>query len=442
MSAPEDENESGPDFSFLGNESEETEAAFNFDVNDVSSPDVESAGSAIPEIDVPSAADSAADDVPSFDFEGVADPEPNFESPVTDSPDSEVAEAQQEVEAAAPQSSESSPDVETPPAKVEEPPKKKVRKLKRRSAEPSPPEPNVTTAVDDPVAESSVVKTEPDVSETTDDVDSGSETTEATNSAEENELETPDAKPESRSNLAFVMVAGYAAALTIVVIVLIATGRLSMTGAHPLESLPDIEPLKPSEFQMVPDEASLPPMHDLKLGESRRFGNVEVTAVRVSREQISTVLRSKPNAKPEQETTSPVMKLWFRVKNMSDDTTFAPWDIGLMCHRNPEFSVEESTLANSWLRADYKGEDVRILNYLHPPESPFMLVGQYSGKQLSPGEDVETFIACSEDIRNYSVDSIASFRWRLQIRKGVGPSGKFGVTTLIDVHFHPDEIAG
>lgn len=241
----------------------------------------------------------------------------------------------------------------------------------------------------------------------------------------------------------FAVIAGYAIALTLLFLVLWMTGRLSLSGNHQLESLPDIKPLSKGEFQSVPGDASLPPGHELKLGESQRFGDIIITPTRVTRDVVMVASATRAGEPPEQRTQAPVLKLWFEVKNVSHTTAFAPWDVGLMCHRSPEYGNDETTLANSWLRLAPSGggaEGVRVLNYLHPPGSPFALIDQNSGQVLQPGETVTTFVACAEEIQQLFGDDMNELRWRLQLRKGVNQSSGNGVTTLVDVTFDAAQV--
>ncbi|MFN5534038.1 MAG: hypothetical protein ACK5EN_01070, partial [Planctomyces sp.] len=79
----------------------------------------------------------------------------------------------------------------------------------------------------------------------------------------------PAIHPENPSNASHVTTAtsrqpawlpGYAVAVTLLLILLAITGRISLfSGSHPLESLPDVRPLQPGEFQIIPPDAPLPP---------------------------------------------------------------------------------------------------------------------------------------------------------------------------------------
>jgi len=243
----------------------------------------------------------------------------------------------------------------------------------------------------------------------------------------------------------FLAVAGYAIAVTLLILFLLATGRLSFIPQHPLESLPDIEPLQNSEFREFTTEAagngivSLPDQHALKLGETRRFGDVEVTPVKVTREHLWGE-NAETTSEPEQRTEAPVLLLWLKFRNVSLDSKFAPWDARLMCHRFPEYGIDDATKANSWLLVEGPdSQETRVLNYLHAVNSPWMLTRQNSGMQIAPGAAMTTYVASSEEIRLVPRKSLQDLRWRIQFRKGVSPSGH-GVTTLIDVNFSAEEI--
>ncbi|GAB5444795.1 MAG: hypothetical protein Fues2KO_51440 [Fuerstiella sp.] len=260
-----------------------------------------------------------------------------------------------------------------------------------------------------------------------------------TTTTESTDNETPDAATVPRKT--FVLVAGYAAAITILMLLFWLTGRLQLSGVHPLESLPDVKPLQPGEFQKIPDQAQLPSGHTLQLGQTARFGDVEITPLRVTREVLTAQNPARKNSSPEAQSDGPVLKLWFRARNVSEQSVFAPWDLQLMCLRSPEYSVDESTLANSWLLADPDSSDSqRILNFMHPPGSLFQLTKQNSGLQLQPGEEAEYYVACADDVQHLKLQDVEQFQWRIQIRKGISRSGN-GVTTMIDCLFEPQQIA-
>ncbi|MCP4173467.1 MAG: hypothetical protein GY758_22145 [Fuerstiella sp.] len=241
----------------------------------------------------------------------------------------------------------------------------------------------------------------------------------------------------------FTIVAGYAAALTLLFLLLLLTGRVSLTGVHPLESLPDIAPLQKNEFLPVePADASLPRDHTLKLSDSRRFGDVIITPLKVTTEPISFIHMTSGKTASDRK-TAPVMKLWFELKNASTDAAFPPWDVGLMCSRMPAEGTDDSTKANSWLMVRHTADagQTRLLNYFHPPASEYDLVGQHSRQLVQPGQSITTFIASSPEFSRISADDVNEYRWRLQLRKGVNRLTKNGVTTLLEIAFTQAEVS-
>jgi hypothetical protein len=229
----------------------------------------------------------------------------------------------------------------------------------------------------------------------------------------------------------FVLLAGYACAVTIALIWLWWTrGRV-----HPLESLPDLVP-KTAAY-VIEESTPLPPEHTLRLGETRRFGNLEVTPLRVTRGPVMVVSVSDGDEEsPNVESGMPVLKLWLRIRNVSDDQTIRPFGRELL--RLPANSRNDRF--NTFVcRADQKRRDGdRVLvYYLTREERELALQGQQADRELGPGETYETFIATSErGIEELNGDLV----WRVHFRKGLNPASRRGVTTLIEVTFHSDAI--
>lgn len=236
----------------------------------------------------------------------------------------------------------------------------------------------------------------------------------------------------------FSIVAGYAAALTLLFLGLLFTGRIALSGRSVLESLPDVQPLKSNEFRKVPEEATLPDGHSLRLGESQQFGDIVLTPLRVTREPITFTSMINGTAVTDMK-SKPVLKLWFRMQNVSPDVAFPPWDVALMSHRSEQ---HESAVANSWLKVHEAGTEskTQVLNFYHSPDSNLDLTDHNSRKLLNPGEEMTSFIASSEAISHVVADKVEEYRWRIQIRKGVHVASGNGVTTLVDVSFLPTDI--
>ena len=235
---------------------------------------------------------------------------------------------------------------------------------------------------------------------------------------------------------------GYTAAITLVLLFLLFTGRIQLSANHPLESLPDVRPLAPNEFQPVQEDIKLPEGHDLGLGESRRFGDVLVTPVKVSRAplEFQDFLSGKPEPKL---TTTPALRLHLKFENLAADIAFPPFDAALMSHRFQPEASELSILANSFLSVPPDAQNEfprRLLHYPQTMDSNFVLTGQNAGKVVAPGESLETWVATVPLPDGWS--HTGPMRWRVQFRKGINRTSRNGVTTLIDVNFNSTDIQG
>lgn len=252
-------------------------------------------------------------------------------------------------------------------------------------------------------------------------------------------------KPKVVSKKLFTLTLTYAIAATIMVAMLLYAKYQG--DPHQLESLPDLKPpVKNDEIalQLVPENAELPPGHTLKLGgPGRRFGNVLVTPLRVTREPLEfehyTGDTSKTRA-PSQE----VLKLYLRFENVSSDQTFEPLDQKLLLTRVSGKTQQTQFRANNFVsRIDQKQTDgERVLTYDMPPSWEWNLKGQNINREekpqsLEPGESFETYVATNEA----GIDALkGELVWRLQLRKGYNPQSRRGVTTLIEVVFNSDQI--
>ncbi len=375
-----------------------------------------------------------SDDGPDFSFLGEqavpdAGDMPEFGDAPTPSDVSDVSEFPDLTDVDATAKSPPPTDTTDPqPAADDRPSEKAVERKKVRATKRVKPKVRkVARAAQDVAADSSVASTESATAVEPE--------TDAVMDESSKAVDRTDVDGVSRKT--FSIVAGYAAALTLLMLGLLLSGRISLSGGGVLESLPDVQPLKSNEFQEVPDSLSLPDSHSLRLGESRRFGDVVLTPTKVTREPV-TFTNMMNGSAVEGMSSKPVLKLWFRMENASSSVAFPPWDVALMSHRSEKAG---SVVANSWLKIQETGADTetRILNFYHSPDSNLDLTAQNSRKLVSPGQEITSFVASSEDISHIVQEKAESYRWRIQIRKGVHlPSGN-GVTTLVEVNFlHTD----
>jgi hypothetical protein len=206
---------------------------------------------------------------------------------------------------------------------------------------------------------------------------------------------------------------------------------------HALESLPDVPPLDVEHgevMKLAPADAELPPGHQLALGESRRFGNVLVEPLRVVAEPV-TFEHFSQQSDVQKPPTQPVLKLWVRFTNVSDDQTIVPLDAELLFRR--ALLDDGVPRANQFVghTSDRQSDGALVLMYDHPTTSEWDLTGQQLGVALAPGDSVETYLPSGEAGAELSGPLV----WRVHFRKGYSPKG-YGVTTLVDVVFDVTDV--
>lgn len=205
---------------------------------------------------------------------------------------------------------------------------------------------------------------------------------------------------------------------------------------HQLESLPDIAPPEEGEFRLIRENASLAPGHTLEIGQTQRFGNIEITPIAVERSSLEFE-HFQGNLGESIPPTNPVLKLKLNIKNVSDDQVFPPLDLNLLTIREHDKSDYSRVYANNWVcnASDLDNRENRILMYNHPPTSEYDIKGLET-RALNPGEEMETFLPTQEeDLKTLRGDLV----WRFQIRKGFHPVSMNGVTTLVEVKFSLDD---
>lgn len=282
------------------------------------------------------------------------------------------------------------------------------------------------------------------------------------------------------SRRAFLLLATYASAVTIGLLYLL---WMQLTGAQRvdprnLESLPDVIPPTHNgqvPFQLVPEHAPLPPGHTLRLGESRRFGNVRVTPLRVvwapvrfvyyRKDQPSDAADgfsppSRPRRRrgthpPSRPPTPPTLCLWLRFENVSRDQRFVPLGHTLAWRRILLKGGRERS--NQFVcRAENKATGPYVLLMDFRANDIWELEGNAIGRALDPGQTCELYLpADPENVHILFTDAgrdserrpepappfVGSFLWRVHFRKGYNPQSKRGVTTVIEVAFEGSQIS-
>lgn len=240
----------------------------------------------------------------------------------------------------------------------------------------------------------------------------------------------------SKTLLLFLM--SYASAMTLGFVWLLIQSRSLQQGG--LESLPDLEPVPRSKgkvsFQLIHPDAEMPAGHDLEIGDSQRFGNIKVTVLKVTRGPMQFVHFSGQKDKTRFP-TSPVLKLWLRVENVSENQEIPPLDSWLLFSRDGKDRFTWRGNQFVCKAADKpKKNALRVLAYDHATQGEWDLAELPLGKPLKPKEARVFYVPTSEnDIDKLTGDLL----WRVHIRKGFSRSGR-GVTTVFEVRFHSDAI--
>ena len=235
----------------------------------------------------------------------------------------------------------------------------------------------------------------------------------------------------------FLIVLSYASAVTLAFLYLLLTSLSA--DPHQLESLPDIEPpMKDEEILpvFIPQNAPMPKGHTLQLGETQRFGNLEVTPLRVTREPLEFVHFS--DASKTRPAGPPVLKLWLRFRNVSKEQPVKPLGKGLVYNRFPHTEDITRDRANNFIArlSDKEGGPVVLIHNL-VVEDVWDLKAQDVERRLQPGETLETYLPSSDEGLGALTGKLV---WRVHFRKGHNPESGRGVTTLIEVVFDDGEI--
>lgn len=234
----------------------------------------------------------------------------------------------------------------------------------------------------------------------------------------------------------FILLASYASAVTLaLILVLFQQGQRTGDPAQ-LESLPDIPPEQIDSLTFVPADVALPPGHRLELGESQRFGNLLVEPLRITRGPVVFEHYSGDAARLRED-SEPVWKLHLRVTNVSEDQEIPPFDRHLTLRWVAVPNSSQEAFNNYITKRDADSGDVqRVSLFRLPASSEWNIQGEHLGKILKPGESYETFLASEPvGLEELPEDVV----WRVQIRKGFGPSGN-GVTTVFEVAFNKSDV--
>lgn len=270
---------------------------------------------------------------------------------------------------------------------------------------------------------------------------------------------TMAAATPASSSLAFKILVSYASAVTVACLYL-AWLLMSSPSRSPCLDLPDLK-VHENKGNKVTTLIYVDPVtpvyrwHRLKLGETRNYGPVNITPLRVTRGPLDFAFFDTPEPivapeeKEEEEmkepvdegrpSTRPVLKLHLRIENVSDDLEFAPLDRALVFTKETDPKNPRRFKANNFIcAADEKRKPENFIwMYDLPPNSLWTVKDQNLDRELKPHESVESFLPSTEE----RIDSLSgNYVWRVHFRRGYNRDSLNGVTSLIEVAFNTSEI--
>lgn len=237
-------------------------------------------------------------------------------------------------------------------------------------------------------------------------------------------------RPAVVSKQLFIIVASYASAVTLGFIYL----WLKTMNGSALD-LPDrkLDIRKGQVGISIYPDGPLPTSHRLKLGQSKQFGSLRVTPIKVTKGPLEFVHHQGDSKFTRPPSFSPVLKLWLRFENVSSDQTFPALDEDLVYTK-----FKDRTNNYLCLEKDRIPKGKKITVYDWPANSEWLMKGQELDTELHPGETWETYIPTNDE---RDIDSLQGpLAWRVHFRKGYNRTSFRGVTTIVEVEFDSKDI--
>jgi hypothetical protein len=242
-------------------------------------------------------------------------------------------------------------------------------------------------------------------------------------------------QPAGVSKRVFSLVLSYASAITLGFIYL----WLKTRNGSALD-LPDRKPaFKNGQvgISIYPD-GPLPFSHRLKLGQSKQFGSLRITPIKVTKGRLEFESPPGSNEAPREPSFAPVLKLWVRFENVSSDQTFPALDDDLVYTQVRDRTNTFRT--NNFLRleGDSPSAGTKISVYDWLASSKVLMKGQDLDRPLQPGETWETYIPTNDEAQLDTLEG--PLAWRVHFRKGYNRTTFRGVTTIVEVDFDSADI--
>jgi hypothetical protein len=274
------------------------------------------------------------------------------------------------------------------------------------------------------------------------------------------ELPRPTVRAPRSSGLAMALFIVPLFSWAILATVAVAILYLRKPPPHPLEMIPDVEGDNPGVIKLkrtgshkeAPARAPLPDNLKVKLGDTFRIGDVEVTPLKVEFARITLNVVGVPSENPS-------LLLYLRARNVAPDYIFSPFDSYFARSRKKSSTIPLMRLEvgeQSFIGGPAVWKDPKRKRQRGGEDPDEWVRGQELNQELKPGEEATAFLCTDPDDRVQTELTIAGRQyrqkhdnqplpllWRVQVRRGlVSYNGKeIPTTALIGVLFHDTDIA-
>ena len=233
--------------------------------------------------------------------------------------------------------------------------------------------------------------------------------------------EEDDDAPPARASWPMVILGSYSSAVTLALIWVLLHPRTREPEPVPfapaVAPIADAQPARDAEPRghRVEPVAPLPADRIARLGETLRVGALEITPVDVARRDITLRRVGVAGAAVERKGLPGTIVLRVRLRNASDDQSFAPLDPSFVRQRGSEVppTFAEAPGGN------------RLYPYPLAFESEMGIVGQ-DFRELRPGETRDLVIVTAP--ASPADANPAGLTWRLRFRTGVDQTESVGVS--------------
>jgi hypothetical protein len=242
----------------------------------------------------------------------------------------------------------------------------------------------------------------------------------------------------------------YSILATIAVVYLRFFHSAPTTQPHPLEMIPDIEGEKPGAKRVNKEvsvkfhgrqEKDLPAQLRTTLRKPIRIGDLEVTPVSVELRTIEFIVRGKDPVRSE----TPTLVLNLHLKNVSKDVAFHPLDPYFVRRWKEIKDESKEGMPFTYLAVGKERFYGGPIGLAERKERHETIKDQQLGRELQPGEAMDTFICTSPDdpVQEAAEAAKQPMLWRVQVRRGLVETpnrGELPASAVIGVEFARDEI--